>query len=126
MPPKKSKKAAASADVAVVEAVEPDAPKKKKARKTPTGPALVIVESPAKARTIGKFLGRDFEVRASMGHVRDLPKKGMGIKVEKKGGKTFFRATYEVIPDKGLVKVIVTIFGRPTPVELEYWQVESI
>jgi DNA topoisomerase-1 len=100
MPSKKSQKTASSADAAVVEAVEPAAPKKQKARKPPKGPALVIVESPAKARTIGKFLGKEYEVRASMGHVRDLPKKGMGIKVEKKGGKNVFLATYEIIPDK--------------------------
>ena len=39
---------------------------------------LVIVKSPAKAKTIEKFLGRDFEVRASMGHIIDLPKKALG------------------------------------------------
>ena len=43
---------------------------------------LVIVESPAKAKTIKKYLGGDYEVIASMGHVRDLPKSKMGIDFE--------------------------------------------
>lgn len=48
-----------------------------------SGPAnLVIVESPAKAKTINKFLGKDFQVEASMGHVRDLPKSRMGVDLE--------------------------------------------
>ena len=45
-------------------------------------PKLVIVESPAKAKTIGKYLGRGYKVTASMGHVRDLPARTMGIDVE--------------------------------------------
>ena len=44
--------------------------------------ALVIVESPAKAKTIGKFLGSKYIVKASVGHVRDLPKSKLGIEVE--------------------------------------------
>jgi DNA topoisomerase-1 len=56
---------------------------------------LVIVESPAKAKTINKYLGRDFQVKASMGHVRDLPKKTLGVDV-KKG----FEAEYEVLPTR--------------------------
>ncbi|MFR0941210.1 MAG: toprim domain-containing protein [Butyricicoccus sp.] len=43
---------------------------------------LVIVESPAKAKTIGKYLGSDYFVKASMGHLRDLPKKKMSIDIE--------------------------------------------
>ena len=43
---------------------------------------LVIVESPAKAKTIGKYLGPGYEVKASMGHVRDLPKSKLGVDVE--------------------------------------------
>ncbi len=54
---------------------------------------LVIVESPAKAKTINKYLGKDFVVKASMGHVRDLPKKTLGVDL-KKG----FAAAYEVLP----------------------------
>ncbi len=56
---------------------------------------LVIVESPAKAKTIEKFLGRDFEVRASMGHVMDLPKKGLGVNTRKD-----FAPQYEIIEKK--------------------------
>ena len=43
---------------------------------------LVIVESPAKVKTIKKFLGNDFEVAASQGHIRDLPKSSLGIDIE--------------------------------------------
>ncbi len=56
---------------------------------------LVIVESPAKARTIEKFLGRDFEVRASMGHIIDLPRKGLGVDTRHE-----FAPRYEVIEKK--------------------------
>ena len=44
--------------------------------------ALVIVESPAKAKTIEKFLGKNYTVRASMGHLRDLPKSQFGVDVD--------------------------------------------
>ena len=40
---------------------------------------LVIVESPAKAKTIGKYLGRAYRVRASVGHIRDLPERELGV-----------------------------------------------
>ena len=43
---------------------------------------LVIVESPAKAKTIGKYLGREYEVKASMGHLRDLPKSKLGVDID--------------------------------------------
>ena len=55
---------------------------------------LVIVESPAKAKTIQKYLGKDFEVKSSFGHIRDLPKKGMGINLEN------FTPDYEISADK--------------------------
>ncbi|HEX8350863.1 MAG TPA: DNA topoisomerase, partial [Hymenobacter sp.] len=56
---------------------------------------LVIVESPAKAKTIEKFLGKDFTVRSSFGHIRDLPKKGLNIDVA-----NGFKPTYDVSADK--------------------------
>ena len=56
---------------------------------------LVIVESPAKAKTISRFLGKDYKVLASMGHVRDLPKSKMGIDVDKD-----FTPSYLVSADK--------------------------
>ncbi len=57
--------------------------------------SLVIVESPAKAKTINRYLGPDFEVKASMGHVRDLPSKGLNVDIEND-----FEPTYEVMPGK--------------------------
>jgi len=56
---------------------------------------LVIVESPAKAKTINKYLGRGFTVKASMGHVRDLPKKKLGVDVERG-----FAVDYEPLPTR--------------------------
>ncbi len=57
--------------------------------------ALVIVESPAKAKTINKFLGKNYLVKASMGHVRDLPKSKLGVDVE-----DGFSPDYVVIPQR--------------------------
>src|SRR5256885_309696 len=57
--------------------------------------SLVIVESPAKAKTIGKYLGKQFIVKASLGHVKDLPKKDLAVDVERD-----FTPKYEVIEGK--------------------------
>jgi DNA topoisomerase-1 len=58
-------------------------------------PSLVIVESPAKARTLGRYLGTGYAVVASVGHVRDLPKNDLGIDVEHG-----FEPHYELLPAK--------------------------
>ena len=94
--------------------VEAKAAKKTTAKKSPakksakpnsdlTRPAaekgLVIVESPAKAKTLKKYLGKNFDVRASVGHIMDLPKSKLGVDVENK-----FEPTYEFI--KGKEKVV--------------------
>ena len=88
---------------------------RKTASKTPEAPALpklpkgleyqlVIVESPAKAKTIKKYLGDGFEVVASMGHIRDLPKSKLGVDVENR-----FEPHYQDIAGKeALVKSLVT------------------
>jgi len=56
---------------------------------------LVIVESPAKAKTIEKFLGKDFKVMSSYGHIRDLVNKGLGVDVNNN-----FEPQYEISSDK--------------------------
>ena len=56
---------------------------------------LVIVESPAKAKTIEKFLGPDYVVKSSIGHIRDMPKKDMGVNIEND-----FLPTYAISADK--------------------------
>ena len=56
---------------------------------------LVIVESPAKARTLKKFLGKDYTIEACSGHVRDLPPKSLGVKIEKD-----FTPSYKIIKNK--------------------------
>ncbi len=79
---------------------------------------LVIVESPAKAKTIQKYLGAGYEVEASLGHVKDLPKKDLGVDVDNQ-----FAAEYVVIPGKEkvlarlkkLAKHADTIYLAPDP-----------
>ncbi|MGV8093876.1 MAG: type I DNA topoisomerase [Mangrovibacterium sp.] len=74
---------------------------------------LVIVESPAKAKTIGKFLGKEFTVTSSMGHIRDLEKKDFGIDVENN-----FAPKYIISPDK---KKIVTDLKKQAKEALTVW-----
>ena len=59
------------------------------------GENLVIVESPAKAKTIEKYLGKDFIVKSCFGHIRDLAKKNLGIEIEKD-----FQPNYQISQDK--------------------------
>src|SRR5262249_19112204 len=84
-----------------------------KPRKIKPGSALVVVESPAKARTIGKYLGNLYTVKASVGHVRDLPKSKIGVDVE-----NGFEPEYEVIDGKK--KVMAEIRKAAREVERVY------
>ena len=87
-------------DAAKSDAAKADAGQrsKKKGASSKKRRSLVIVESPAKARTINKYLGRNFVVKASMGHIRDLPKGRFGIDLE-----DGFRPDYTTIRGKGKV-----------------------
>jgi DNA topoisomerase-1 len=68
---------------------------------------LVIVESPTKARTIGRFLGDSYEIIASMGHVKDLPKSKLGVDVENN-----FQPDYQTMPDKKKVLSQIKIASK--------------
>ncbi len=74
---------------------------------------LVIVESPAKSRTIGKYLGRDYSVVSSMGHIRDLPSSKLGVDLKKD-----FQPTY--VPIKGKAKVLAQIKAAAAKAERIY------
>ena len=63
----------------------PDPTRHRAAGRRPSGKALVIVESPAKARTIGGLLGPDFVVESSVGHIRDLPRRADEVPAAYKG-----------------------------------------
>ena len=82
---------------------------------------LLIVESPAKAKTIGKYLGGEFTVKSSVGHIRDLPKKGLSIKIAPEAGKEgswTFVPTSSARPrrprTKSISRPIRTAKGRPS------------
>ena len=70
---------------------------------------LVIVESPAKVKTIKKFLGPNYEVMASQGHVRDLPKSQMGVDIEHD-----FEPKYITIRGKGEILAAIRFQVCPT------------
>jgi DNA topoisomerase-1 len=88
-----------------------------RAKKIKPGSALVVVESPAKARTINKYLGANYIVKASVGHVRDIPKKprfkgDIGIDLEDGS----FEPTYEVIEGKKKVLGDIRRAAAQTPI----------
>lgn len=96
------------------------------------GKALVIVESPAKIKTLKKFLGTDFLFESSLGHIRDLPQKGFGIDVE-----NGFEPEYAIMPDKKEVidklkkaaKEVEIVYLSPDPDregEAIAWHIASI
>ncbi len=95
-----------------------DAKPKRKSRAKRNGRALVIVESPAKAKTINKILGPSYVVKACYGHVRDLPKRAFGVDVEHDFEPTYtaIRGKSQVIKDlKALVKSARAIYLAPDP-----------
>jgi DNA topoisomerase I len=100
------------AEAEALEAAEKAAPPKKP-KKVKPGSALVVVESPAKARTIGKYLGSGFTVKASVGHVRDLPKSKIGVDYD-----NGFEPIYEII--EGKKKVVAEIRKAARENEIVY------
>ena len=89
------------------------APKKASVEKPSAGSGkkLVVVESPAKAKTINRYLGMDYIVKASMGHVRDLPPKEMGVDLENGD----FTPTYELLAGRRKVLTELKRYARTAP-----------
>jgi DNA topoisomerase I len=110
---KDRRKAAAAKSDAEADA-EAAAEKPRKPKKVKPGSALVVVESPAKAKTIGKYLGANYIVKASVGHIRDLPKSKIGVDLE----EGTFEPVYEVI--EGKKKVLGEIRKAAREVETVY------
>ncbi|MBK7907417.1 MAG: type I DNA topoisomerase [Gemmatimonadetes bacterium] len=94
-PAAKAVKAAKKAPARKKLAVEPELPHDEDAARSAAGKSLVIVESPAKAKTIGKYLGNAYAVKATVGHIRDLPVKNIGIDTD-----AGFEPQYVTIPGK--------------------------
>ncbi|MBX3459581.1 MAG: type I DNA topoisomerase [Planctomycetes bacterium] len=120
---KASKKAAAVAGEAVPEA-KPKKKAKAKSKKKPgakaarRGRPLVIVESPAKAKTINRYLGNGYVVKASVGHVRDLPKSKLGIDVEKDFAPQYLtiRGKKDIIKElRSAADAAKTVYLAPDP-----------
>jgi DNA topoisomerase-1 len=109
---KADKAAKAAKDAA--EATEIEAEAKRKPKKVKPGSALVVVESPAKAKTINQYLGSNYVVKASVGHVRDLPKSKIGVDLDEET----FEPVYEVI--EGKKKVVAEIRKAAREVETVY------
>ena len=68
---------------------------------------LIVVESPTKARTLSRFLGRDFAVEATVGHIKDLPKSKLGVDVDKD-----FAPEYRIIKQKNKSIINIATKGR--------------
>lgn len=96
--PTKAKSAAKTPAKSVKEDKEVKEPKTAKTSKAKKGKSLVIVESPAKSKTINKILGDSFQIEASYGHIRDFPPKVLGFDVDNN-----FEPSFIVIPDKKAV-----------------------
>jgi DNA topoisomerase-1 len=111
---KAAPKGKASGKKVAEKAVEHHEEAPRRPKKVKPGSALVVVESPAKARTINKYLGSNYIVKASVGHVRDLPKSKIGVDLE----DGTFEPVYEVI--EGKKKVLGEIRKAAREVETVY------
>src|SRR5690348_15233065 len=97
-----SKAKEAPAELKTSVAGDPPKTAKTKTPKKPSGKILVVVESPAKAKTINKYLGSSYVVKASLGHVKDLPSKDLGVDIERN-----IRPTY--IPLESRSKILTEL-----------------